>query len=185
MYLRQLLHRIALNRKEDAPFPENLEAYLDDFIPNILLKSETFQEAFGVLNAEMEVLYKEAYDFYQEDRYHDALTVFRWLVVLNPYKYDFWMGLGAAQQLLSQSEKALHAYAAAALLDCENPDPHFYAHECYVEMGEKEEAEKALELSNQRKTGKAANNSNSKSEEVCHDPCHPDTQPAGTPINCT
>src|SRR5689334_14592344 len=85
MRLKELLSRITLNRKEDFPFPENLEEYLEDFIPNVLLKSETLQQAFGVSSYEMEEIYKEAYSSYQENNYLESSTSFRWLVLLNPF----------------------------------------------------------------------------------------------------
>lgn len=150
MKLKELLRRIALNRKEEYPFPENLETYLEDFIPNTLLKSATLQQAFEVSNYEMEEIYVEAYSNYQEENYIESCTAFRWLVLLNPYWARNWMGLAASLQLLKKHEKALHAYAVAALLENHNPYPHFHAFECYRALENHEEAEKALELAHCR-----------------------------------
>lgn len=154
MKLKELLRRIALNRKEEFPFPDNLEAYLEDFIPNTLLKSATLQQAFEVSNYEMEEIYVEAYNHYQEENYLESCTAFRWLVLLNPYWAKNWMGLAASSQLLEKYEKALHAYAVAALLENHNPYPHFHAFECYSALENSEEAEKALELALCRTLGK-------------------------------
>jgi|GEM_PF-799712 len=154
--LKELIRRISLSDQENFPFPENLEAYLEDFVPNILLKSETLQKAFGISPYEMEEIYSTAYIHYQEDHFLEACTGFRWLTLLNPFIVKYWMGLAASLQLLEKYEKALHAYAVAALLDSENPYPHFHAYECYVDLDNKEEAEKALDLSYMRTIGKDA-----------------------------
>lgn len=150
MKLRELIQRLSLQRQEDFPFPDNLESYLDDFVPNILLKSATYQQAFGVSNYEMEEIYVEAYNYYQDERYQDSLLQFRWLVILNPYSAKYWMGLAANQHLMQHYTQALHSYAMAALLDCENPYPHYHAFECYLALQNKEDAEKALLLAHQR-----------------------------------
>jgi type III secretion system low calcium response chaperone LcrH/SycD len=144
-----LIQKIAANGAAKI-VPNNLEAYLEDFIPNVLLKSETLQKAFGVSAYEMEEIYCEAYTFYQEDNYLESSTAFRWLVLLNPFHKKYWMGLGASLQLLEKYEKALHAYAAASLLEHENPYPHFHAFECYEALKNREEAEKALNLAYKR-----------------------------------
>lgn len=144
--LEQLVQKIAMKRKEENPFPDDFEAFLEDFIPNTLLKSETLQLAFGVSNLEMEELYREAYTFYEEDLFKEASHVFRFLVILDPFTPRYWMGLGATLRLLSKYEKALHAYAVVTLLERQNPEPHFQAYECYKALGDEKEAALALEI---------------------------------------
>lgn len=153
MKLKQLIERIALQRQEEFPFPENLDAFLEDFIPNTLLKSETLQEAFGISAYEMEELYQEGYAFYEDDQYTDSYTVFKWLVLLNPYVFKFWLSLGASQQLLGLFEKALHSYGMAALLEGDDPYPHFHAFECYIAMQNLDDALQALERAHLRAKG--------------------------------
>ena len=156
MKLKQLIQRIAANRQEEFPFPENLETYLEDFIPNTLLKSETLQRAFEVSSYEMEEIYSEAYRLYDRANYLESSTTFRWLVLLNPFIGKYWIGLAASLQLLEKYEKALHAYAIAALIESENPYPHFHAYECYGALKNREEAKKALDSAYRRTIGKTA-----------------------------
>ncbi len=134
--------------------PKDLESYLEDFVPNTLLKSNTLQEAYGVSRKEMSELYKKAYDYYQEDRYDQSIVLFRFLVMLNPFVTKYWMGLGSSQQLLKQYEKALHSYAIWALLDGKNPAPHFQASECYAALANQVEGNKALKEALERTTNK-------------------------------
>lgn len=154
MKLRQLIEKIALQRKGEFPFPDDLDAYLEDFIPNQLLKSATLQQAFGVTGYEMEELYKEGHTFYEADQYRDSCTIFKWLVLLNPYQTKYWLGLAASQQLSGFYDKALHSYALATLLDNEDPYPHLHAFECYLALDNLEEALKALECAYVRASGK-------------------------------
>lgn len=144
--LEELIQRIGKERGEDNPFPDDFEAYLEDFIPNNLLKSETLQIAFNILDNEMEEIYAEAYGLYQREEYRAASNGFRFLIILNPYRPRYWIGLGACLQLLQRYEKALQAYAIVTLLDSKNPAPHLYASEVYKLMGDEKEAAIALQL---------------------------------------
>ncbi|MCC5832829.1 MAG: SycD/LcrH family type III secretion system chaperone [Chlamydiales bacterium] len=156
MRLKTLLRRIALQRQEEFPFPEDIESYVEEFVPNVLLKSETLQRAFGITDYEMEKLYEEAYELYEANAYQEALNLFRWLLLFNSYEAKYWMGFAAALQLLERYEKALHAYAVASLLDSKSPYPHFHAYECYILLNNRDDADKALKLAYQRCDGKAA-----------------------------
>ncbi len=150
MKLKGLLRQIAEGRQGF----EDIETYLEHFVPDILMKSSTLQEAFGISDYELEKLYNEAYEAYEEDRMKEAVTLFRWLVFFNPYDVRYWMGLAATQQFLSLFEKALHSYAMVALLDDENPRAHFQAYQCYAGMGESVEAACALALAKELSEGK-------------------------------
>ncbi len=142
--LEELIRKIGRERGEENPFPDDFDAFLEDFLPNKLLKSETLKLAFDISDREMEALYAEAYTLYEEDQFTAAANGFRFLIILDPYVPRYWMGLGATQQLLNRFEKALHSYAVVTLLDSCNPAPHVYAHECYQALGNEEEAEVAL-----------------------------------------
>lgn len=148
MKLQELLRRIAVQRKEEFPFPENLESYLEDFTPNVLLKNETLQKAFQITAFEMEEIYAQGYGYYEENCYQEATTVFRWLLVFNPFIVKYWMGFGACLQMLGQYERALHSYAMASMLDPENSLPHLQAARCYQALNNAEEAEIALSYVN-------------------------------------
>ena len=147
MKLREYIEKI---KRGAANLPEDLDSFLDSFVPDVLMKSETLQEAYGVEERAMEEAYAKAYSLYERSDFGEAAVIFRWLVVLNPFVYKFWMGLGASWQMLEMLEKALHAYAMAALLDCEHPHPHFYAYRCYTKLGNEKDATKALRLAHRR-----------------------------------
>lgn len=147
MRLRAVIAKIAAFK--GVPTPEDVDAFLDECVPAIVT-SETFQQAFGITEAEMEGLYAEGYEFYQKDHFTEALAPFRMLVYLNPFVIKYWMGLGATLQLVERYENALKCYSVAAMLDCNDPYPHFHAYECYMGLHNEEEAEKALRLAYKR-----------------------------------
>lgn len=110
------------------------------------MSTATLQETLRLPPQEMDRLYKEAYRAYQAEDYEASSTLFRRLVLLNPFDPSYWMGLAASLQLLSSFEEALRAYALVALLDPENPSPHLHASECYHDLGDEKEMRKALKL---------------------------------------
>lgn len=145
MRIPELIQRIGREN-----FPEDLDSYLETFLPDTLLKSETLQQAFAVTDKEMEALYREGYQHYLKNQIDDASIFFRFLVILDPFKKRAWMGLGACQQLQEEHSKALHCYAVASILDRHDPQPHELAQQCYEAMGETEEAEKARQMAARR-----------------------------------
>lgn len=148
--LKQLLQRLALEHQDGLPLLEDLDSYLRDFIPQALLKSSSLQQAFGISHQEMELLYKEAYLQYENNKLEEASITFRFLVLFDPWIKKHWMGLASCQQLRKFYDKALHSYAIAAALDSEDPYPHFYAYQCCLASNNLIDAQKALLLAYQR-----------------------------------
>ncbi len=149
MTLRKLIKQLA-----DGVGPESLESYLEEFVPNVLLKSDNLQQAYGVTHDEMAELYSKGYNYYQEDQYTESVVLFKWLVILNPFEVKYWMGYAANQQLLGQYEKALHSYAMWAMMADEDPMPHFHAYECYKKIDNPQDERKALKQAHKRAVSK-------------------------------
>ena len=126
------------------------EAYLNEFIQGKLLKSNTLSEAFEISPEQMELYYRDAYTFYDQEEYKLAMDSFQALALLDPFIKEHWSGLGAAAQMVQNYDKALRAYAMVTLLDDDDPYPHFYAYECLTATGEHEDARTALLLANER-----------------------------------
>lgn len=95
-------------------------------------------------------LYASAFAFYRQQNYAVSETVFRKLCVQFPLEASLWRGLAASLQMQNKWIEALHAWGIAALLNEEDPFPHFHAAECFFSTGEKEEAKKALNQAEQR-----------------------------------
>ncbi|MCF0254231.1 MAG: SycD/LcrH family type III secretion system chaperone [Duodenibacillus sp.] len=91
--------------------------------------------------------YALAYNLYAAGNYQDAQVVFQSLCVYCSNDARYWTGLGACRQALQQYPLAVDAYQMAAVIaELKNPDPMLRAAGCLIEMGEKDEAKQALEL---------------------------------------
>ncbi|MBF5050422.1 Uncharacterized protein CLAVI_000024 [Candidatus Clavichlamydia salmonicola] len=145
LLLKSLLNRIISERDEEYPFPDNLETYMEGFIPNPSFQDAIFQKVFNVSSDELEQIYKEGYEYYISHSYPQAITVFRWLLFFNPFISKYWNAFGSALKMHEEYEKALQAYAVMAVLNSEDPYPHYYAYLCYRLLGKISDAITALE----------------------------------------
>ena len=57
----------------------------------------------------------------------------------------YWTAVGAVQQVKKNFEKAKAAYVQAAMLDIHGPKPQYYVAECYLALGQKDDALASLE----------------------------------------
>ena len=97
-----------------------------------------------------EAFYSKAYVHYQANQTTQAAEIFSILCTRQPMEARFWFGLGASLQRSSNYEKALYAWAMAALLDAENPYPHFHAAECADSLKRYRDASLALNEAKKR-----------------------------------
>jgi len=102
------------------------------------------REAANTPPIDVEAYYSKAYAEYQANLTHEAAETFSVLCARKPLESRFWVGLGASLQACTQYEKALYAWAMAAILDPENPFPHFHAAECCDSLNQSTDALKAL-----------------------------------------
>lgn len=112
----------------------------------------TIRELKGISNEEIEAIYSMGTAFYKAGNYKDAEKVFKFLVVFDHTSSRFWTAMASLRQVEKKFEEALCYYQFASFLDLGNPRPVYYAAECYVALGRKEEALDALE--NAEKYGK-------------------------------
>lgn len=89
--------------------------------------------------------YTLGFSLYQAGSFEEASRVFQVLSIQKPLEYKHWFGLASSLQERKEYEKALPAWAMAAVLDQSLPYPHFHAAECAFSLDRKEEAKAALE----------------------------------------
>lgn len=111
-----------------------------------LAQGKTAQEIMGFSNETMAKFYGAAYRLFESKRYSDAANAFIFLVTLNPYNHEYWLGLGMATQLYGDFEAAIDAYEMAAICDMESPVPYFYLAKCLFAMHDRDSALQAIEL---------------------------------------
>src|SRR5262249_33164463 len=111
-----------------------------------LAKGKSAQEIMGFSDETMAKFYGAAYKLFENRRYLDAANAFLFLVTLNPYNHDYWLGLGMATQLSHDYESAIDAYEMAAVCKVDSPVPYFYLAKCLFAMHDRESALQALDL---------------------------------------
>ncbi|MEJ5301204.1 MAG: SycD/LcrH family type III secretion system chaperone [Thermodesulforhabdaceae bacterium] len=132
---------------EMIPVKDLSEEQMIDIVTAVVKGETTLQEVKGFSDEQMEAIYAIAFNLYQGGKYKDAVEVFTWLGMMNPFVSKYWMGLGASLQMLKDFNNALNAYAVAAITSKpEDPVPHLHAGECYLGLGDKEEALKAFTM---------------------------------------
>ena len=94
----------------------------------------------GVTDDEMEALYAVALQEFDAGKFEDAENRFLLLCRLDHYSGRFWLGLGATRQMMKRYQDAINAYALAGVHDGENPVPGLRAAECYLALGDLENA---------------------------------------------
>lgn len=102
---------------------------------------------------EEKTLHLSAFTFYQQKNYSLAEPLFTQLCISNPFEGSFWRGLASSLQMLNKWKEALQAWCIVALLQDNDPLPHFHAAECFYLLKEKEETRKALLQAEKRLDG--------------------------------
>ncbi len=128
--------------QENQTSNNNVE--LTDII-DALRTNPTFSETYNMNPELLESLYGLAYNFYVSQDYKNSEIIFRALCVYKHNEYRYWMGLAGCKQALEEYAAAVDAYNFAGMVvGMKSPIPLFYSAHCYLRMGDKESALKAL-----------------------------------------
>ncbi len=96
-------------------------------------------DAVSMPSEVLEGLYSLAYGLYCAGNYQDAETMFKALCVYKYNDYRFLMGLAGSRQGLKQYELAIETYGMAGVISgLSNPEPLWFAANCYVKLNDKE-----------------------------------------------
>ena len=104
----------------------------------------TVRELKGLSNAEIETIYGLGLDYYRAGDYANAEKIFRFLTVFEHTSSKYWTAMGSVQQVGGRFEEATKSYAMATFFDLHNPKPMYYAAECFLKLGDLDNARKAL-----------------------------------------
>ena len=105
----------------------------------------TLGELKGISRQELEAVYSLGFTHYRTGRYEDAAKLFQFLVLFDHLNPKYWLALGAVQQVAKDYKGAVASYAYASFLDLENPKPQLHAAECFLALGDKENALSSLD----------------------------------------
>ena len=128
----------------------NNKTLLRDF----LLKGKAPQEILCFSDMTMAKFYRSALSLFDAKQHSEAQNAFLFLISLNIYNYDYWLGYGMSTQLCGDFESAIDAYEMAAMLEIESPVPYFYLAKCLFAIHDRESAVQALEMAIEYATDK-------------------------------
>ena len=94
---------------------------------------------------EIEALYVLGANYYSQKNFAKAEEIFSYALPFDFFHLKLIMGLAATRKMLGKYEDGLKAYALAGLLDMENPEPSFYAAECFFALGQVPQCREALD----------------------------------------
>ena len=123
----------------------DLDKDIKDLAKKLFQDGATLGELKGVTRRELNAVYQMGLGFYKTGRFDDAEKVFTFLVMFDHLEPKYWTAVGAVQQVKKNFEKAKAAYTQAALLDIHAPKPQYYVAECYLALGQKDDAIASLE----------------------------------------
>ncbi len=90
-------------------------------------------------------LYQAAKTLYEQTRYEDAHDAFLFLTNVNPNKYALWLGLANCLYCLERYREAIGPYANAGEVNPSDPNSYLLLSRCYSELGEFDNAARALD----------------------------------------
>ena len=123
----------------------DLDKDLKDMAKKLFQDGATLGEIKGITPRELNAVYQMGLGFYNTGRYDDAEKVFTFLVMFDHLEPKYWLAAGAVQQVKRNFEKAKGAYVQASLLDIHNPKPQYYVAECFLALGQKDDAVASLD----------------------------------------
>ncbi|WP_345829413.1 type III secretion system translocator chaperone SicA [Erwinia sp. HDF1-3R] len=95
----------------------------------------TLREIHGIPDDVMENIYAHAYQYYKEGRLDEAENFFNFLCMYDLKNPDYFIGLGAVNQLKKNYIKACDFYSLAYVMSEDNFNPVFHSGQCQLLMG--------------------------------------------------
>ena len=117
--------------------PEKFDQHKEQ-LSHYFEKGGTWKELLGYDDQLLSAQYKYAYELYQKADYKNAAAAFSYLTLLNPYDYNFWMGLGISKQADRFFEEAIVSFVSASAMNEKNPTPHLHLAQCFYKLNVRE-----------------------------------------------
>lgn len=115
-------------------------------IGDLLAKGGNMGMVYDLNQDDYDSLYLLGHTMYTQGRYADAIKVFGYLNVMDPYERRFVQGYAASLHMAKQYEEAFKFYGMVSAMDMRDPVPTFHMCECMIAMGMLAEAVSGLEI---------------------------------------
>jgi tetratricopeptide (TPR) repeat protein len=107
---------------------------------------EAMQYALEISPRLMEEFYALGLRYYSELDRENTLPVMGLISLLNPFLFEPWLVQGILYFQEKKIEMSLFCLSLAAIVCFEHPGPHLYLAQCYLELGDVEQATRSLHL---------------------------------------
>jgi type III secretion system low calcium response chaperone LcrH/SycD len=118
----------------------------DSLINNLQSDPSFLEEGLNVSDETIDCFYRCGFRLYEHQQYQEAADAFYVISLLSSRRHNVWMALGLSEKELNHHEEALVAFSMAALTNMEDPLSFLHSAECYIALGEKEDAKECLEV---------------------------------------
>ena len=112
-----------------------------------LMTGTAIGDIVGLKPKDLELIYSMGRTYYQNGKYDDAETIFRFINLMEYSDPKYKMALAATLQMKEEWFEAAQVYAFAAMFNIDDPRPHLQAGFCLMNLGMNKEARAALEAS--------------------------------------
>lgn len=110
-----------------------------------LKKGATLGDLQGYSPEEIEVVYSLGYTSYQAGRFDEAEKIFRFACMFAHLEPKYYLALGGALAAQRKYTEAIPTYAYVLMLELNNVEAYGCIADCYLALGNADEARKALE----------------------------------------
>ena len=144
-----------MEKKEiETPSAEEVEKSTQTILKKMKDENVTLQQAVGISDTFLEELYSLAHAHYERGNYKESISLFQFLAGCAPNHYKYMLGLAANLHQMGEYSEAIQGFRVALDLNPVNPMPIYYIADCFLRLGEEEEAAPFYEMMVQ--AGKAA-----------------------------
>lgn len=106
----------------------------------------TLKDATGISDEALEQVYSLAYNYYNQGKYIESISLFEILTGACPKTYKYVLGLAASYHQIQAYNDAFLGFYIALNLEPENPIPAYYATDCFLKQNLREEAQEFAEM---------------------------------------
>jgi type III secretion system low calcium response chaperone LcrH/SycD len=113
---------------------KKVEESLTNLTSKMLKQGLTPKDAMGLSSQLLEGIYAQAYRLYNTGKYAEASHLFRTLIMMDPTKAKYVLGLGACFHMLKEYKNAISTYTMSSIIDGQNPIPFYHSSDCFIQM---------------------------------------------------
>jgi type III secretion system low calcium response chaperone LcrH/SycD len=124
----------------DLNDPRQAEAAAQILLSETQKNGKTLKESMNLSEDLVEEIYALAYNYYNQGKYEEAVSIFYLLVSLAPKEYRFILGLAATYHQMKDYSNAAYGFYMASWLKLEDPHPVYYVADCLLKLNQDKSA---------------------------------------------